>query len=322
MYDFKSILNNFLNKAIIRALIFKKSYFNKIHNPEILIINGFWRSGTTFLQEIIQKTFHTEFIFEPLNEAVPISKKLFDQKGIKDDKIFRKISMFDLNFKSNIDKNWINQIKSHFGYNKWAKSLYKRKHIGTYDNRKIVVKFVNAHFFIKDLTNLDYKTVHIERDLIETISSFKKTKWTSFFEKLNLFESLPESFFKKYPTEFTALITHVNSEENYLIKVALYKLITDFWVNKENPNILYIKYEDVMTNFESVIKDISVFTGWSIKEKDFEKIKKAPSRMSQKYAISQDGIYNKSKLKLDNNEIEKIKKMNNKFIKTISQLNG
>ena len=320
MYDFKSIANNSFNKAIIKGLILKKFYFDKIDNPEILIVNGFWRSGTTFLQEIIQKTFHTEFIFEPLNEVVPISKKLFDQKGVRDDKLFRKISMYDLNFKSNTDKNWINQIKSHFGYNKWTKSLYKRKHIGTYNNRKIVVKFVNAHFFIKDLTNMDYKTIHLKRDLIETISSFKKTKWTSFFEKLNLFESLPENFFKKYPTEFNALITYVNSEENYLIKVALYKLITDFWVNEENLNILHIKYEDVMTNFESVIKDISAFTGWSIRDEDFEKIKKTPSRMSQKYAISQDGIYNKSKVKLDKNEIDKIRELNAEFSKTVSQI--
>ena len=269
MYDIKSIFKNITNQVVINGLINGKRYFTLKRNPEILVINGFWRSGTTFFQELLQQAFHTEFLFEPLNGVVPKSKELILFKKPDTSVENRKTSMLSLNFDDCLEKEWLKSAITHFNYHSWVKSLYKVENIGTYNNDRLVIKFVNAHFFLNQFNDRNIKTIHIERDLIQTMNSFKKTKWTTFFKSLNLYDALPVIFFKKYPDRFNCLINYVHNQENYLLKVALYKLLTDFWVKTSSKQTIFYNYHQITNDAEHVLSDISNQLNWKIKQKNY-----------------------------------------------------
>lgn len=220
----------------------------------------------------------------------------------------------DLN-DNTISKIWFNKIIHLELSDSWTKLMYNYKKIHTYNPSKNIIKFVNAHFFLTEIVKKGIPVIHINRDLISTINSFKRTKWSVFFQDLNFDNHLPSVFYELYGQKFKEIMNEVSLQNNYLFKVALFKLVTDYWVKENVKDLYFIDYDDFIKKPFKYLQDISTLTGWELKEVNFQKNLKKPSSTAQNYSKINDGIIKKSSLVLSESEIIFLKQLEISFNK-------
>lgn len=149
---------------------------------EPIIVSGFWRSGTTWLQDLIAQSVQAKTIFEPLDKDafmpflrgrsdiyrgyIPPSPKMFSNADWRSlDRAFQGIS----------------PQRSGFCYlcRSGFKDAYKRR---------LVIKFVRAQFILGALTTRYQPSaaIHISRHPMAVVSSMLQANWNWSFDEIDL----------------------------------------------------------------------------------------------------------------------------------------
>lgn len=145
--------------------------------PNKILINGFWRSGTTWIQENIATANEAKTIFEPLcSFAKPpyLKKKLERDKNAK----VQLEPYMPLSIEEFSDEDWKYMDQLLKGFSVPVFNYSNRRSI-IMPAHRTVVKTIRAPFILNDLMRYfkDLKVVHISRHPCAVIASLKYAKW-------------------------------------------------------------------------------------------------------------------------------------------------
>ena len=168
-------------KRIERNTIF---YLNKYLQPvptTRVIINGYWRSGTTFLQEYISDVFKLKPFFEPLRPFVEEFESLFDCYKVTHRKdVINPVMINSMQREMVLHRLERLEFDSKWVYQGLDWSSLKFQSGG-------VVKFVRASHILGKLSEAGFKCIQLERDPKAVLLSFANSDWTvDFFNNVNL----------------------------------------------------------------------------------------------------------------------------------------
>ena len=163
-------------------------------NPSAtLVISGFWRSGTTWLEESLREILHAKTLFEPIDPLAPEAQALYAANHLdgKTHEFLRLYlpycgeatlssrplrELFSRALRSESRGSWVRRFRKG-----WKESCRPR----------LVVKFVNAQLCLRAAQNtFGMPVLHVYRDPRAVIASLKKTRWFWLFEHLRLREQL------------------------------------------------------------------------------------------------------------------------------------
>ncbi len=127
--------------------IIDKFFSNKVHPNESIIINGFWRSGTTFIMEQIEKIVGARSYFEPLGMEVSEMKKHFPTEIIHLPDKVKRISYPYIDVrkqKSEMDLFFQKMITGQIS-TKWTR---KSRKLSNVFKRTIIIKLVRGNLIV------------------------------------------------------------------------------------------------------------------------------------------------------------------------------
>jgi len=168
----------------------------QIDPRDTVVISGFWRSGTTWLEEALTEILQAKTIFEPFHFMVPAAKKLFKYYGIaKKPESFQELFIpfcgdrtlelqpllhqyYDRALRADLPGNAVRVLR------KDAQECYRTR---------VVVKFTRGQLSLRAAHNtFGMPIIHVHRDPRAVIASAKMTDWYWLFDHLSLREQLLE----------------------------------------------------------------------------------------------------------------------------------
>jgi hypothetical protein len=239
--------------------LFDRNLKNSI--SKTVIINGFWRSGTTLLQTKICKSVKGKSVFEPfgpdvINDPIYLNSKLVKSNlprnfhnsfmpfsSMKNESLEFEIFIlkcFNANIKSAVVRRLRKSIKS---------SFYKT----------VVCKFVRGHLLLPYLLNKNpnMPVIHIYRNPKAVLASITRKGWGYWFKDFYLKDQLIEidDERKVYFNQYKDLIQKYDNKDVHSRICAFWCLVERYIHDKCVPysNFLYVSYEELITNdFEPI----------------------------------------------------------------------
>jgi len=168
---------------IDRALAFR------IDPRDTLVVSGFWRSGTTWLEEALREILQAKTLFEPLCPLAEDMQEIHAYDGVAAKKVeFLRMYMpycgagtlhghplhelFRKALRSESRGSWVRRF---------------RKGIEESYRPRVVVKFVRTQLCLRAAQNtFDMPVLHVYRDPRAVVASIKKTSWHWLFDHLVL----------------------------------------------------------------------------------------------------------------------------------------
>ena len=261
------------------------------NEPPRIIINSFWRSGSTFLLELLANSLKMRPYFEPLTPIEPKMSFLYH----------------DLDFPFNLDRlhpviTEQHQVDLHnvLGSSKFSsKWVYQNANTRNFiaSNGKIM-KLVNGAHVLPHIGHSSL-IIHLERDIFEVAESFLNSMWTkNFFKNVDLtylcdVEDIQVSSFYAPFKEYLNISAYKLHEA-----VAIYKTLTDAYVERFTQNFIQISFAELKLKPNDIINRINDITGIPFEESVIEKYTQKPSRMT---------VFNEKKVKLDSNQKQEIR---------------
>ncbi len=167
---------------------------SKYTNPgDSLIVSGFWRSGTTWLQESVAKIVGAKTIFEPFHPLVSTNRTAFSDHVLRDhDEHFLELHMPYCN-ESLPAKNGLHNL-----FEKSLRATVPGSAVRVLRSSpleacrsRVVVKVVRGHLCLRAAQNeFAMPIIHVYRDPRAIVASVRDTDWAWLFEHLNLEEQL------------------------------------------------------------------------------------------------------------------------------------
>ncbi len=223
---------------------------------------GFWRSGTTWLQEALVQSLHAKLVFEPLYYPVPGMQAIYAHEQLQDkDKRFLHVFMpyregrleghplyefFAGALRSTLPGRWVR--------------IYRRE-LAESERTRIVLKCVRSQLCLRAVQNTFHlPVIHIYRDPRAVIASMKKTRNFQFFAAINVSRQLlkpPDGraeFFGRWRDEIKDY-----SEQDGVVQLAAYWALTEKFVQHsfaDKPaRAVFISYEDLGRRRESLLEE-------------------------------------------------------------------
>jgi len=222
-----------------------------------IILSGFWRSGTTWIQQVIAESICAKTQFEPLEPNallplhggasfnptqgayIPLTWDVFSEKDCY---------FLDLAFKGVSPKR--------SGFNYLARTSFKE----CFTDR-VVVKFVRAQFILPVLMQRysAQGVIHISRHPMAVIQSLMNAKWEWDFADIDLSDLYwRENELSKCPLWEELKIYHNASKEE---KIAALWALSEREV-RQSENIVFVKYEELLKEpdigFANVLKTLGL----------------------------------------------------------------
>ncbi|WP_446348050.1 hypothetical protein [Coleofasciculus sp. F4-SAH-05] len=229
---------------------------DKIDISKCIVVNGFWRSGTTWLQDTLSAATNAKAVFEPFApRAGYFYKTIPEIKPPQHDPTFLNllIPYQDHNFREGshlkliVDKALLDLLP----HRNTQRSI---RPISYYSRDRVVVKFVRASLCLKAIYNdWPVSIIHIYRDpraLIHTIMRIQY--WRAIFEQLSLSKQLLQindgrkNYFSRWENDILEL-----DQQDLSSRLAAYwalteKYVVDSFQNQQNKNRFYIVNYDEM----------------------------------------------------------------------------
>lgn len=148
----------------------------------VVVISGFWRSGTTWLQQQVRDAMNAKTIFEPLSpEGGHVWDALPKDASQADSNIYMPPTLSSMSAKDlKVLKDALLGVgRYHFTYylESSVDGQLKNKLVGQLKN-KLVVKFTRAGFILEDLSRMTtWPILHIRRHPAAVFASLKNTNW-------------------------------------------------------------------------------------------------------------------------------------------------
>ncbi|WP_375209192.1 sulfotransferase [Hyphomonas jannaschiana] len=150
-----------------------------------LLINGFWRSGTTWLQQTLVEALNAKSLFEPFSPAA----------GHHWDQFHGKVSDASCNVYMPLSANCLtprDRVKLHLalkGVGTHGYTHFLREPGDNTWSRDLVVKFTQLGFVLDDVADTYHvPVIHIRRHPAAVFASFSETDWSWRFEDVRLRE--------------------------------------------------------------------------------------------------------------------------------------
>ena len=297
-----------------------RSLSSRVEANTTLIVSGFWRSGTTWLQSSLAEILNAKTVYEPFHYIVPGAKQILQRSQFskKDDnflKLFFPYSsdhsfnghplhgFLDDALQANISGPWLRQI---------------RNGIGEAFRSRIIMKFVRAQLCLRTIQGtFPVPAIHIYRDPRAIAGSLKWTFWNPVFDHLCLREQLLEQRDgrKDYFEKWREKIDQYDREDNVTRLVAYWafteKYLQDSYENEHGLPMVFLSYEELCRKrgdlLHDILKKLNVDYELNLKLDvlDTDSI----TTMKKREGVSVDEKISAWKKVLSNDEIAKIESM-------------
>ncbi len=225
----------------------------RVDPSETVVVSGFWRSGTTWLQESLAELLEAKTIFEPFHFSVPATKKLFKYYGLaKKSESFR-----ELFIPYCAEQTLESQPLLHHYYERALRAdlpgnavRVLRKEVAECHRTRVVVKFTRGQFSLHAAQNtFGMPILHVSRDPRAIVASAKMTDWFWLFKHLSLKEQLLEikdgraRFFRPWAD----VIAEYDHDE--ISRLAAYWALTEKFLcavfAERQARIAFVRYEEL-----------------------------------------------------------------------------
>ncbi len=230
-----------------------------------LFISGFWRSGTTWLQQSLAHILDAKTVFEPLSLN---SGLIIRQNGnvyalkTSDTKFLASYLPFfrdDFNNNELLQRILFYALKSTIG-GFWVRK--SRRGIMESFRRRVIVKDVRIQFCLGAIQNtFAIPVIHIHRDPRAVIASLKRKNWWQWgLNELSLSQQLlkcadgREDFFGKWEK---TILKYENT--NIIQRAACYWAMSELYVREyggNRANFIFLSYEDLLRNGREILRDV------------------------------------------------------------------
>ena len=155
---------------------------------DVIIVSGFWRSGTTWLQQQVSTAMQARTIFEPLSPACGHEwAQISADNRMANQHTYMPLCVRDL---TNADRAVL--AKSVKGIGDHGYTYFLSNNISDCVAKNAVVKFTRIGFLLPELHQLfAFPVLHIRRHPGAVYASFKNTDWEWSFEDVRLVENYP-----------------------------------------------------------------------------------------------------------------------------------
>jgi hypothetical protein len=230
-----------------------------------ILINGFWRSGTTWVQQVLARSYAAKTIFEPLapSSQFPLQKRLF---GSATPTAWREsflplspellkpedVSYLDLAFAG------CSPTRSKFPY-------LCRKSVAECFSRRLVIKCVRAHCLLGYMAErYDVIPIHVSRHPCAVVASFTASDWTWNFDQVDFSHLYPDSQpFEDARAEEERQVLHTYSASPMTSKTAALWALMERRAT-ETPGVVSIRYEDLARNPEQEFRALGRKAGFAL----------------------------------------------------------
>lgn len=192
----------------------------------VLLVSGFWRSGTTWVMESFSELLRAKSIFEPFHPYVKEYRDLFPEAhpGLMPSHSRRTEDFFRRSGRGLIGSTWVRTSR---------RSLWESFRIRT------VVKLVNGQFCLRELSDaFALPVVHVVRSPYAVLASILRGSWGRWLHDVDLGRILPNTIAKAHWG-----IVQEHKSDPWWVNVALLWCISESAVMESG--ILRISYEDL-----------------------------------------------------------------------------
>lgn len=216
-----------------------------------IVVSGFWRSGTTWLQELLAAMIDAKTVFEPFHPLA--SKPLFEE--LMPDKSDLFVELFMPYCAA--EKFGEHALGEFFGKALRADLPGKairvlRTSLRQAARRRVVVKVVRAHLCLRGIHDtFSVPIIHVVRDPRAVLASIKMTNWRWLFDHLSLQEQLLEpldgraAYFGHWRDDLLEY-----DRRDLATKITAYWALTESFVRDEfarrhGGRVCFVSYEDL-----------------------------------------------------------------------------
>jgi len=236
----------------------------RVDPHETLVVSGFWRSGTTWLEEALREILQAKTLFEPCD---PLTEEM--QVIHAHDQVANKTFEFLRLYMPYCGAETLHGHPLHELFRRalvaesrgsWIRRF--RKGIDESRRTNVVVKFVRAQLCLRAAQNtFGMPALHVYRDPRAVIASVKKTRWHWLFDHLELRKQLLRrrdgraDFFGQWTEEILAY-----DRQDAVARLAAYWALTERFVQHSYAGypgrFALISYERLAQEREKVFAEI------------------------------------------------------------------
>lgn len=233
----------------------------RIRPGGILVVSGYWRSGTTWLQQSLASILLAKTVFEPLHPAV--TRELYREILYGKDDAFREIFL-----------PWggagphSRQVEQFLGRALWSKLPPVATRILRARRRealrpRVVAKVVRAHLCLRALRDAFHTPIiHVVRDVRAVVASIAMTDWAWQFDRLSLKEQLldVDDGRAAYFDAWREQIVRYDRGDN-VAKIVVYWALLERFVEESFPldernGIRLVRYSDLVHDPEASVSEL------------------------------------------------------------------
>ena len=234
-----------------------------VNSSDTLVVAGFWRSGTTWLQESLAKLIKAKTVFEPLACATDSAIPYFAEIAAKDLPFRRQYMPYcgDDRLGDDALRGFFDQILRADVPGRATRVL--RNRVTESFRLRIVAKFVRVQLCLRAVQNtFSMPVIYLYRDPRAIIASIKMTKWNYLFDDLCLREHLLEpgdgraSYFLNWQDEILKY-----DQQHRFVRIAAYwslieKYVEHCYEDQEKARIAFVSYEELCRKRETLLLEI------------------------------------------------------------------
>ena len=249
-----------------------------------ILINGFWRSGTTWLLEVVSQAWRAKPVFEPLIPRLksykPYLKAQYSHMMREDGTFVDGLMPYcdapmvdcpqltgylelvlsggSLDYFTRLTRESIRERRGHHSRWRLLRVAYR---IQDGLQTRVVTKFVRAHLILPALIQrYGMPVLHIRRDPRAVVASLKRQKWADWIRQTNLSTLLletndgRETYFSRWDSDIRRLDDH----SSYIARLAGYWSLTERYVEEhtDNSKVIFVQFEDLCRGHEEYFNEL------------------------------------------------------------------
>jgi hypothetical protein len=254
-----------LRQAAAASYQIDQGVADQIDPRDSLFMCGFWRSGTTWLQEALTTLLAAKLVFEPLYSGVHDLKAIYRRDAYLANRKQAFLRLYmpfcgEPTLDGHPLRGFLERALRSELPGRWVR-IYRRA-LDESARTKVIVKCVRAQLCLRAVQNtFGMPVIHIYRDPRAVAASAEMTTWKKQFEPLSLRRQLLEppdgraDFFGRWRDE----IIHYD-KQGAAPRLAAYWALTEKFVQHSYADapsrIIFLSYEELVRRRETVVLEV------------------------------------------------------------------